>query len=167
MSAVSHSVSLLAQVSQITAIVWLCYSIRQLQLSKYTCLWENRIIGWSMSYPGTLGGAVPISTSGKRVPSGWPLYVTSNNKLHRHSRKMAWRARQNYIFVHFVYDVQWRSCLRLFQRKDAATVLLLLAHGPGKEILCLCRTQNQIQSDGTYTCRSNYQSNNLGVLIRL
>ena len=38
------SVRLHAQLSQITAIVRLCYSIRQLQLSEYTCWWENRIL---------------------------------------------------------------------------------------------------------------------------
>ena len=68
-----HSVRLHAQLSQITAIVPLCHSIRQLQLSQYTCRWEN----WIMSYPGTLGGAVPILTSGNRNTSGWPFYVTS------------------------------------------------------------------------------------------
>ena len=71
------SVCLHAHLSRITAIVWLCYSIRQLQSSEYTCRWENQITGESMSYPGTLGGAVPISTSGNRNTSGWPLYVTS------------------------------------------------------------------------------------------
>ena len=29
----------------------------------------------------TIGGAVPVSTSGNRATSGWFLYVTSNNKL--------------------------------------------------------------------------------------
>ena len=76
-----HSVRLHAQFSQITAIVRLCYSIRQLQLSEYTCWWENQIIGWNMSYPSTIGGAVPISTSGNRNTSSWPLFLTSNNKL--------------------------------------------------------------------------------------
>ena len=77
----THSVCLHAHLSQITAIVRLCCSVRQLQLSKYTCRWENRITGQSMPYPGTLVGAVPISTSGNRNTSGWPLYITSNNKL--------------------------------------------------------------------------------------
>ena len=72
-----YSVRLHAQLGRITAIVRQWHSIRQLQLSKYTCRWENRIIGPSMSYPGTLGGAVSISTSGNRNTSGWPLYVTS------------------------------------------------------------------------------------------
>ena len=49
--------------------------------------WVNRFIGWSLSSPGTVGGAVPIYTSGSRA-TGWPLYVTSNNKLRRHTRKM-------------------------------------------------------------------------------
>ena len=40
-----QSVRLHAQLSRITAIVRLCHSIRQLQLSEYTCRWENRIIG--------------------------------------------------------------------------------------------------------------------------
>ena len=74
---VPHSVCLHAHLSQITAIVPLCHSIRQLQSSQYTCRWENQITGQSMSYPRTLGGAVPISTSGNRNTSSWPLYVTS------------------------------------------------------------------------------------------
>ena len=45
LSVLLHSLRLHAQLSQITAIVWLCYSTRQLQLSEYTCLWENQIIG--------------------------------------------------------------------------------------------------------------------------
>ena len=94
-----------AQLSRITAIVRLCYSIRQLQLSEYTCRWENRIIGRSMSYPGTLGGAVPISTSGNRATSGWPLYVTSNNTLPRHSRKMAYKERDKATSLYISYMV--------------------------------------------------------------
>ena len=72
-----QSVRLHAQLSRVTAIVRLCCSIRQLQLSEYTCRWENRITGRSMSNPGMLGGAVPISTSGNRPTSGWPLYPNS------------------------------------------------------------------------------------------
>ena len=45
------SVRLHVQFSQITAIVPLCYSIRQLPLSEYTCLWENRITACRMSSP--------------------------------------------------------------------------------------------------------------------
>ena len=40
----THSVCLHAQFSQITAIDRLCCSIRQLQLSEYTCRRENQII---------------------------------------------------------------------------------------------------------------------------
>ena len=83
-----ESVRLHAQLNSIKAIVRLCSTIGQLQLSVYTWRWVNRFIGWSMSYPGTIGGAVPISTSSNRA-TGWPLYVTtSNNKIRRHSRKM-------------------------------------------------------------------------------
>ena len=82
-----HSVRLHAQLNPIKAIVGLCSSIGQLQLSEYTWRCENRFIGRSMSCPGTIGGAVPISTSVSRA-TGWPLYVTSNNKLRRHSQKM-------------------------------------------------------------------------------
>ena len=52
--AVSHTPEqtgcLHAQFSRITAIVRLCYSIRQLLLSEYTCRWENGIIGIGL-YP--------------------------------------------------------------------------------------------------------------------
>ena len=88
-SEVSHcfkkrSVRLHAQLNSIKAIARLCSSIGQLQLSAYKWRWVNRFIGQSVSCPGTIGGAVPISTSGNRA-TGWPLYVTSNNKLIRES----------------------------------------------------------------------------------
>ena len=72
-----RAVHLHAQFSRITAIVWLCYSIRQPQLSEYIWRWENWFTGWSVSYPGTIGDTVVISTSANRDTSGWPLYVTS------------------------------------------------------------------------------------------
>ena len=137
-SSFEQSVRLPAQFSRITAIVRPCYSIRQLQLFEYTCQWENRIIGQSMSHPGTIGGAVPISTSGNRATSGWPLYVTSNNKLHRHSRKTAYEKRDEaatlYIsFMVYMIITQTRSFLPWFRRKGAAVAVLLLpAHDPGK-----------------------------------
>ena len=114
-----HSVRLHAQFSRITAIVGLCYSIRQLQSSEYTCWWENRIIGWSMSYHGTIFGAVPISTSGNRNISGWPLYVTSSNKPRRHSRKMAYEERDEAPSLYISYMVymiitQTRCTMALF-----------------------------------------------------
>ena len=73
----------------------------------------------SMSYPGTLGGAVPISTSGNRNTSGWPLYITSNNKLHRHSRKMAYEVRDEATSLYISYMVfmiitQTRCTMELF-----------------------------------------------------
>ena len=104
-SFILHSVRLHAPLSRITAIVRLCYSVRQLQLSEYTCWWENRIVLWSMSYPGTIGGAVPISTSGNRAISSWPLYVTSNNKLPRHLRKMAYKERDKATSLYILYMV--------------------------------------------------------------
>ena len=76
-----------AQLNLIKAIVRLCSSNGQLQLSEYT---YRKSINWpkpTMSYPGTIGGAVPISTSGNKATS-WPLCVTSNQKHRRHSRKM-------------------------------------------------------------------------------
>ena len=52
-------------------------------------------------HPGTIDGAVPILTSGKRATS-LPLYLTSNNNLRRHSRKMAYEEQDEatsfYIF---------------------------------------------------------------------
>ena len=94
--------------------------------------------------PGTIGGAVPISTSGNRNTSGWPLYITSNNKLPRHSRKTAYEERDEAPSVYISYMVYmiitqtrctvelFLSFLRWFRRKDAA-VLLLPAHGLGKK----------------------------------
>ena len=77
-----------AQLNPIKPIVWICSTIGQLQLSEYTWWWVNRFIGRNMSCYGTIGGAVTTSTSGNRA-TGWPLYVTSNNKLRQqHSTKM-------------------------------------------------------------------------------
>ena len=111
-----------------------------------------------MPYPGTLGGAVPISTRGNKNTSGLPLYVTSNNKLPRNSRKMAYKERDKATSLYISYMVymiitQTRCTMALFlaviSEEDAVTALLLQTHGPGKEILRLRRTQNLIQSDGT------------------
>ena len=92
----SHSVRLHAHLSRITAIVRLCYSTRQLQLSEYTCPWENWIIGRRISYPGTIGN---------RNTSGWPLYVTSNYKLPQHLRKMAYEERDEATSLNISYMV--------------------------------------------------------------
>ncbi|KAK0145711.1 hypothetical protein N1851_015371 [Merluccius polli] len=51
----------------IKAIARLCSATGQLQLAAYTWRRVIRFIGRSMSYPGTIGGAVPISTSGSRA----------------------------------------------------------------------------------------------------
>ena len=80
-------VRLHAQLNPIKAIVRICSAIGHLQLSEYTWRWVIRFIGRNMSCSGTIGGAVPISTSGNRA-TGWPLYVTTNNKLGRRSTKM-------------------------------------------------------------------------------
>ena len=186
----THSVRLHAQLSQITAIVRLCCSIRQLQLSEYTCRWENWITSRCMSYPGTLGGAVPISTNGNRVTSGWPLYITSclgiwerwrtrsKGKLHLCTFRIwcAWSLHK--------LDAQWRSCLRWLRRKaaaaaatadataaaatatataTAATILLLPAHSPSKKkkSQACAECKNPIRSDGAYTCRSNATINRI------
>ena len=83
-----HSVRLHAQLNPFEAIDWICSAFGQLHLSEYTWGWVNRFIGRSMSCSGTIGGAVTISTSGNRA-TGWPLYVTSSNKLRQqHSTKM-------------------------------------------------------------------------------
>ena len=84
-----------------------------------------------MSYSGTMGGAVPISTGGNRATSGYDTTL-----------KEGWRmkSKTKLHLVHFIYGVNDNymnySCWRLFRRKAAAAaVLLLLAHGPGKENL--------------------------------
>ena len=74
------SVCLHAQLNRIKAIVRQCSAIGQLQLS------ANTVHGGELIHC-TIGGAVPISTSDNRA-TGWPLYVTSNNKLRQHSTKM-------------------------------------------------------------------------------
>ena len=99
------SIRLHAQLSWITATVRLCYLIKQLQASEYTCRWENLIIGQSMSYPGTIGGAVPISTSCNRATSRWPLYFTSNNKLPLHSREAVYKERDEATSLYILYMV--------------------------------------------------------------
>ncbi|KAK0135792.1 hypothetical protein N1851_028356 [Merluccius polli] len=55
------------RINPIKAIARLCSATGQLQLSAYTWRRVIRFIGRSVSYPGTIGGAVPISTSGSRA----------------------------------------------------------------------------------------------------
>ena len=156
-----------AHLSQITAIVWLCYSIRQLQSSEYTCRWENQITGESMSYPGTLGGAVPISTSGNRATSSWPLYVASNNKLPRHSRKMVYeewdKATSLYIsYMVYMIIIQTRCTMALLlsvileeSRNRYRRPTTSGSQKKVKKYWACAERKIQIQSDGMYTCRSN------------
>ena len=103
---INHSVSLHAQLSQITAIARLCYSIRQLQLSEYTCRWENRIIGWSVTYTGMIGGAVPISTSCNRATSSkTSLCHHQQQTLPWHPRKMAYEEQDKATSLYISYGV--------------------------------------------------------------
>ena len=111
----NQSVRWHAQLNLIKAIVRLCSSIGQLQLSDYTkesINWTKHVIPRYVAFsPNTweekcggnvvgfiyfflffykcslIAGAVPISTKGNRA-TDWPLYVTSNNKLRQHSRMM-------------------------------------------------------------------------------
>ena len=88
--------------------------------------------------------------------AGWPLYVTSNNKLPRHSRKMAYEERDQAPSVYISYMITQTRCtmalflsfLLWFRRKDV-TVLLLPARNTGEKMSRLHRTQNPIWSDGT------------------
>ena len=50
-----------------TAVARLCSAVGQLQLSSSTRRGVNGFIGRRMSYPGAIGGAVPIYTSGSRA----------------------------------------------------------------------------------------------------
>ena len=127
------------------------------------------LLGRSMSHPGTLGGAVPISTSGNRNTSGWPLYVTSclgirerwctksEEKLHLCTLRIwcTWSLHK--------LDAWWRSCLRWFRRKDAG--FLLPAHGPGEK--SCAERKNPIRWNIYMQEGCDYQSNTLGALIRL
>ena len=136
------TVTMWRSISTLTCTAWSDYSysstmlLRQLQLSEYTCLWENQIIGRSVSYSHTISGAVPILTRGNGDTSDWPLYVTSNNNLCLCIRE---RWYTSFIFVHFVsgvhdydtLDAQWRACLRLFRRKDATPSFYSRPRGGG------------------------------------
>ena len=93
-----------AQLSQITAIVRLCNSIAQLQLSQYTCWWENRIIRpehvivryarWRCTHFCTLvvTETPPADLFMSPAASAFKKYGVR-------------RARRSYIFTHFVYGV--------------------------------------------------------------
>ena len=163
-SAPTLSVRLRAHLSRITAIVRLRYSIRQLQLSEYTCRWENRIIGRSMSYPGTIGGT--------------SLHHQQQQTLPRHSRKMAYEERNEATSLYISYMVYMiithtRCTMALFlaviseerHRRRPSTS----SSRPWERNLA--PAQNA-KSDpiwwNIYTKeKCDYQSNNLGVLIRL
>ena len=145
-----------AQLSRIAAIVWLSYSIRQLQLSESTFQWENQFIGRSMSYHSTIDGAVPISTSGNRASSGWPLYVTSNNELPRHSIKYKeWDEATSLYITYMVYMIITQTrCTMAF----LLAVILEESSPLRRPISCLLPREEhkiRIQSDRTYTCKSN------------
>ena len=90
---------------------------------------ENQIIGRSMSYPGTIVGAIPILTSGKRVFSGWPLYITSNNKLCLGIRKkMAYEEQDEATSLYISYIITQTRC----------TMVLLLAVISEESCSCQC-----------------------------
>ena len=175
---------------QITAIVQLHYSIRQLQLSEYTCRWENQIIGRSISYPGTIGGAVPISTSSNRATSGWPLYVTSSDKLYLGIRER-WRTKSMTklhlcVHLHVVYMI-------ITQTRSTMPLLLAVISEESRRRHCRhhcrhcrhhsstsCSRPQEKNLESAQNPKSDpiwwnvyshekccYQSNNLGVLIRL
>ena len=107
----SLSVRLHAQLSQITAIVRLRCSIRQLQLSEYTCQWENLITGRSMSYPGTIGGAILISTSGNTATSVWPLYIYAQGHHQRFLSQFESCCSTNMSMVHSSHMQEERNIL--------------------------------------------------------
>ena len=147
----------------LTAIVRVYMQVRK---SDY---WAGACHTWSN------GGAVTISTSGNRNTSGWPLYITSNNKLPRHSRKMAYEERDEAPSLYISYMVYM-----IITQTRCTTVLLLVVileercrhrrpstsgSQPGERNLTPAQNakSNPIQSDGTYTCRRN----NLSVLTQL
>ena len=114
---------------------------------------KNQITGQSMSYPGTIGGAVPISTSGNRDTSGWPLCVTSGLGIWKRCRTKSEEKLHLSTFcvwgtwsLHKL-DAQWRSCLWWFRRTAAAaaaTTTALLLPAPGQSRAC---TERKIWSD--------------------
>ena len=73
----------------------------------------------SMSYPGTIGGAVPISTRGNRATSCWRLH-------HQQQQTQAFekdgerRARWSYVPLHFLCD-------ELVMAQTQCTTALLVA----------------------------------------
>ena len=117
-----HSVRLHAHLSRITATVRLCYSIRQLLLSEYTCQWENGITGRSMSYPRYDRWRCTHFNKWQ-----WShLQLTSlchqqQQTLPRHSRKMAYKERDEATYLYIPYKVY------MIITQTRCTMALLLA----------------------------------------
>ena len=95
-----QSVRLHAQLSQITAIVQLCHSIRQLQLSEYTCRWENQIIWPEHVIPRYARWRCTHFRT--ETP---PADLFTSPAASAFKKDGVRRARRSYIFVHFVYGV--------------------------------------------------------------
>ena len=58
----------------------------------------------SMSYPGTIGGAVPISTIANRSAAGWRLYHHQQQTQVFEKDGERPRPRWSYVLLHFICD---------------------------------------------------------------
>ena len=104
--------------------------LRQLRLSKYTCLWENQIIGQSMSHPGTIGGAVPISTSG----ISYMVYM---------------------IITQTICTMTLLLAVIFEEKTQPPPSFDFWLTAPGKTSRACAERKIRIQSDRTYTCMNN------------
>ena len=60
----------------------------------------------SMSYPGTIGGAVPISTIANRATSGWPLHHQQTQVFEKDGER---KARWSYVPLHLWWAWLWHK----------------------------------------------------------
>ena len=89
-----------------------------------------------MSYPGTLGGAVPISTSSNREPPPADLFTSPSASAFE--KDGIQRARRSYISVHFVYGVHHNytnNCALACSYFGGKTPPPTTIYGPGKKNL--------------------------------
>ena len=131
-----------------------------------------------MSYPNTIGGAVPISTSGNRATSGWPLHhQQQQQKTQAFEIDDERRARWSYVPLYYVCDehdycTNILHCVVCFFLTAATTIVtsspLTSESQPREKISSMRRTKSPIPSPIHHMqARLVRLSTELSVLIRL
>ena len=116
-----QSVRLHAQLSQITAIVRLCYSVRQLQLSVYTCGEKIRLLAEACHTRVRYVALYPFQLAVIKSPPADPLRHRQQQTLPRHTRKMAYEERGEATSLYILYMVYTVTCSQVRQGRQCLT----------------------------------------------